>query len=190
MEEILSLEHREKREFTSPSISWLGLVISGDVTGSGDYQEIVWAIDDERQKAVVISSPASVTCRSHRAEIAWFKDYDVSTEVHGVDFAVGQPIPIGLTEVSLLQLRPGEPAEEFESEVKMEGFVLKGEIHVDAQIYKSPRGGPIQHQEYREGQNFDFDGKVRLKLSCQGQHEAVVFLIWETENPLAEISPS
>ncbi len=189
MEEIFSFKRGEEYKLPSPSLSWLGLVTSGNVTGAGDYQEIVWTIDDERQKAVVINSPASVTCRSYRADIAWFKDYDVSTEVHGVDFTVGQPIPIGLTEVSLFQLRPGEPAEEFESEIRMEGFVIKGEIHIETQMYESPISGRIQRQEYREGQRFDFNGKVQLKLRCQGQQEAVVFLIWETENPLADMFP-
>jgi hypothetical protein len=188
MEEILNLNRGEEWTFTSLTDSWLGLITQGNVSGSGGYQEIIWTIDNDQLKVVIINSPARIKCHTQSARIVWFKDYDLSANFGKVELTVGQSISIGLSEVLLLPLVVGEPAKEFEFPLGMEGFVLKGEIHVEAQIYESMIGGRVEREIYYEGDGFKINAQIgQLKLRCQGKEDALVFLIWGTEAPLADI---
>ncbi|NJN93404.1 MAG: hypothetical protein HC875_04595 [Anaerolineales bacterium] len=184
MKEILNLKKGETRQIETSRL--LGFVVHGKVSvkPSGNYRSIDCYIEGNKKQVLVIWFPTVIECLSPISQIVWF-EFHGSSEFERGELTIGQPIRIGLTRISLLELNANQPAKDFEDQGEVEGFIIKGELQIEE------FGSPQRPEVYHQGEMFSFNSlESQIRLSFSGREDALVFLVEQLENPLALLQGS
>ena len=189
MQEMLCLKEGEERTVgpTESDGHLVGFVYQGKVTpvvkagrGKGDYTELYWEVYGERREILIIRGETTIKCGPSCARIDWFEcdDCDDAAGFKGTQLTLSQPIRLGQTTcIRLFELTQDKP-EEFVIQSEAAGLVIKGSIQVQTGEY------------YSQGERFALNSLgTDLWLKHVGKGNALVFLVENMENPLAEMGP-